>query len=209
MTPAPPADLAPIHTRILDAGTVLHRMHDRHFKGETFNPGKGRPSRFAPLFDSAGVNIPTLYAATSMDAAAYESIFHDVPYNAGIKSVPFDEAKACAYSRIQLRIPLTVATLHEPDLNRWGATRAQLIDTPASDYSDTAKWAVALHAQGPNLNGLQYTSKRCDSDQAFVFFGDRSATAFELLDQRVLGEDDALLSQVRAAGKRAGIVLAM
>ena len=53
----------------------------------SFNPNVGKNwtmdtdgARFNPFPDKSGDNVPTIYAATSYEAAALESVFHAVPH---------------------------------------------------------------------------------------------------------------------------------
>ncbi len=46
------------------------------------------------------------------------------------------------------------------------------MSTPAL-YEQTVLWAVAIHGDIPDADGLVWTSNQCDPDDAYVFFGDR------------------------------------
>jgi hypothetical protein len=87
MTPAPPSPFPGFNTLPLKAGAQLFRFHDQSLEGAAYNPCRGSPTRFAPLTLRTGECLPTLYAATSLEAAAWESLFHDVPHTPGSKVV--------------------------------------------------------------------------------------------------------------------------
>ncbi|TXR47058.1 RES domain-containing protein [Phyllobacterium endophyticum] len=53
--------------------------------------------------------------------------------------------------------------------------RQQLCDTAAADYNSTARWSLVIHQSRPDAQGLIWTSKRCDPQQAVLLFGDRVA----------------------------------
>jgi len=206
----PPVPFPDIHRVRLEADTVLHKIHHRSFAADGFNPGKGRPTRFAPLARADGSHVATAYAAVSLECAAHETIFHEIPYDASFKQVRFRTISDLRYSMVRTTAALTLAGLFEVDLNRWQLTRADLIDTLASEYERTARWALAIHDAHADTQGLVWTSRRCDPDRACVLFGDRiTAGTLAVLSTRSFADDDALLSELAAHGRRAGITLTM
>ncbi|MEA2899192.1 MAG: hypothetical protein QOJ84_4807 [Bradyrhizobium sp.] len=209
MIPPPPAIFLAINRIELPAATDLHRIHNSSFTGNSFNPCLGRPSRFAPLVRSDGTCIPTMYAATGLECAVHETVFHEIQHDAKYKSIGYHEIEELDYSVIRPRRDLVLASLFEPDLNRWGLTRRQLIDTFAADYDATAKWAIALHDRFSDIDGLVWTSRRCDPERAYLLFGDRLPN--HLLDtahRARICETNALLVQIRNFADRANILIA-
>jgi hypothetical protein len=209
MIPGPPASFAAINRIELPSSTDLHRIHNSSFTGSSFNPCKGRPSRFAPLVRPDGTCIPTMYAATNLECAVHETVFHEIQHDAKYKSIGYREIENLDYSIVRPRRDLVLATLFEPDLNRWGLTRRQLIDTFAADYEATVKWAIALHDNFPDLDGLVWTSRRCDPERACLLFGDRLPV--HLIDpvrRARIGETNDLLLQIRGFADRANILIA-
>ncbi len=178
------------------------------FHGHEPNPCKGGLTRFAPIFQPRGACLPTLYAAASFECAVFESVFHDVPYTAAEKFVTLGRVTSRAISWLELGADLTLASLHEPDLNKIGLTRADLIDTPSSAFSDTARWAEAFHRAEPDLAGLVWTSRRCDPGAAYVFFGDRMPSGTLKVTNRIeIAASAHHLDEIRGFGNRAGITL--
>jgi hypothetical protein len=101
---------------------------------------------------------------------------------------------------------LVLAALFAPDLKAWRLQRKDLIDTPKSAYSQTVRWAQAIHRARAEVDGLIWTSRQCDPACCIVLFGDRIAeTDFDVLDRRDVGRDAAVLLELRAYGRRAGI----
>jgi hypothetical protein len=174
MIDTPPSPFPASNSYEIKAGTRFHRVHDQRFGSCSFNPGKGRPSRFAPLFPGSEA-VPTQYLATDYECAVHETIFHDVPIDEPNKTVGVDNIKPLAHSVIELKRDLVLVPLFGPDLARWGVSRTHLIDTTAADYHITAQWALAIHQSRPDAHGLIWTSKRCDPQQAVLLFGDRVA----------------------------------
>lgn len=209
MIPPPPAIFPAINRIKLPAATDLHRIHNSSLTGNSFNPCLGRPSRFAPLVRSDGTCIPTMYAATNLECAVHETVFHEIQHDAQYKSIGYHEIEKLDYSVVHPRRDLVLASLFEPDLNRWGLTRRQLIDTFAADYDATAKWAVALHDSLSDIDGLVWTSRRCDPEKAYLLFGDRVPThLFDTAHRARICETNALLLQIRDFAERANILIA-
>ena len=132
--PPPPCPFPNINVQTVAKGAILHRTHAAGFRPAEFNPCKGQPTRFAPFTDAAGACVPTLYAATSREAAAFESIFHDIEPAAPFKTVRLDVVESRSVSAIAPKRDLRVAGLFAPDLKAWGLSRGELIDTPKSSY---------------------------------------------------------------------------
>lgn len=213
---APSGELDSPNIVTLGAGTLVERVHDRRYGGSGFNPCKGAPTRFAPIRDAEGHCVPSLYAAGTLEAAIYETIFHDVPVQAdpGANSgadpgtVPKTLVQGRAHSRLNVLRDLHLASLRGPDLRRWGIDRNSLIAAAPGLYAETARWACAIHRRFPEVEGLAWTSNRCDPDTAYLFFGDRVAEADFRIDRVRDGRNDAaFLSDVRQAGLKGGIFI--
>jgi hypothetical protein len=149
-----------------------------------------------------------MYAATSLECAVHETVFHEIQHDAKYKSIGYREIEKLDYSVLRPRRDLLLASLFEPDLNRWGLTRRQLIDTFAADYEATAKWAIALHDSFSDIDGLVWTSRRCDPEKAYVLFGDRLPVhLLHTVHQARISETNALLLQIRDFADRANILI--
>lgn len=184
----------------------MHRNHSSGFRPAEFNPCKGQPTRFAPFTDPAGNCVPTLYAATTREAAAFESIFHDIEPGARFKTVRIDTVVERTVSIIAPQRDLLVASLFAPDLKSWGIGRSDIIETPKSSYSRTVHWAAALHRARPDLHGLIWTSRQCDPERCVVLFGDRLSEAdFDIAEQKPVAVHADILMELRGFGRRAGI----
>jgi hypothetical protein len=204
--PAPPSSLS-CNVMVLEAGRTIHRLHDQRFGATTFNPGIGN-TRFAPISSSDGSHIPTIYAGTSFACAVFESVFHDIDPVAPFKSVPMRTISALMYSEIRLVRDLRLARLFEPDLNRWGHSRQNLIDTPPSTYPATRRWSAAIHDCDSTLDGMIWTSRKYDPEQVLLLFGTRVASAdLEVITSTQIASSATWLEEIRALGKRAGIIL--
>ena len=166
----------------------------------------GQPTRFAPIH-VGGRCIPSLYAATGEEAAAFESIFHDIEPSATFRTVRQDTVTNRSVSQIAPRRDLRLASLFAPDLAAWGIARSDLVDTPRSAYPGSAVWAQAIHAAHADVDGLIWTSRRCDPHVCTVLFGDRVSEA----DIDTIGRDEAdqahVLLRLRRYAMRSGITI--
>ena len=206
VVPSPPNASRDPNICVLAGGTVVQRVHAHDFPGDAFNPCEGGPSRFAPIHDKRDEGVPSLYAATSVEAAIYETPFHDIPLQARRKTIPRTKVEDRKHTTLQLRRDLRLANLRTPTLLKWRVPSALVWGSP-KQYRATARWAKAIHDQFQDVQGLIWTSRRCDPHSAMLFFGDRTAEA----DLQVVGvrdgRDSSFLRDVREAGDQAGIVI--
>ncbi|MDJ0357244.1 RES family NAD+ phosphorylase [Paenarthrobacter sp. PH39-S1] len=166
VTPEPPHPFRP-EIEVLSFGTELYRVLSNRRKGNEFNPGHGRGSRFA-FFGTPG-KVPVLYAAATEDAAVSERLLHDVPFSGG-RLLSSDYADKVAV-KLALRRELRLASFLGTGLRTLGIEAKNLTDTGAWRYPDTVQWAAAAHRAG--LDGAVWMSRRCNSERAYVLFGDR------------------------------------
>ncbi|MYE22663.1 MAG: RES domain-containing protein [Gammaproteobacteria bacterium] len=90
---------------------------------------------------------------------------------------------------------------------RLPANRRVCVWGPPTQYAATALWAKATHDQFEDVDGLIWTSRRCDPDAAMLFFGGRTTEAdLQAVSVRD-GADASFLRDVREAGERAGVVI--
>lgn len=203
---APSTSLAPPNITTLRSGAMLHRIHDRNYAANVFNPCQGGATRFAPISDGKGQCVASLYAGNTIDCAIFETVFHDVPANAKLKTIPRRNVQSRAHGALRVLRDLKLATLRNADLKKWSITRAALITSSPKLYSNTAAWAEAIHHQFPNVDGLIWTSNQCDPDNAYLFFGDRvAASDFAIVTARDGRSDPTLMADIRSAGRRSGI----
>lgn len=167
--PPPPDPFDPL-AEILPAGFVFHRVHNIRRAGTDFNPGFGGRTRFAPFGDPV---VPWLYGAETQQAAVAETILHDL--DPGNSFVLPSHYRNNALSQITTTRPLRLAALHGAGGRRLRVLATDVTATDPTKYTATVKWAEAAHKTG--FDGLSYMSKQCNTDRAFVLFGDRVATA--------------------------------
>ena len=207
--PHPPAHLQAPNVVALTAGELLHRIHGRQFDGNGFNPCRGGPTRFAPIRDGRGRCIPSLYAASTVEAAIYETILHDIPLGMARKSVPSGAIAGRRHTTLILRRALHLASLRAPDLVKWRVRRETLIGSLPTQYGRTALWAKAVHDQFGEIDGLVWTSNLCDPDTALLLFGDRVSAADLMVTGMREGSDGSFLRDVREAARRSDILITL
>ena len=156
-------------TYTLETGTHLYRLFTntpgRH--AGTFNPGLGAPTRFAFFGDPA---VPVLHAGESEIAAISETLLHETPVGGGAL-LPGDYVNK-VMGRLVLQRPLRLASFMGTGFRVMGASAEDITRTPASRYAETVRWAEAAHDAG--LEGIAWMSRQCDTEKAYVFFGDRA-----------------------------------
>lgn len=175
-----------LQTTSLKKGTPLVRCHKGGHPANSFNPNTGKHiaipeegARFNPFPGAPAANIPTLYAADLLAAAALESIFHDVEHISS-PTYPRSRLAEWSYSELELTRDLVLFELVNPKLRQLsvpGRTHSieesELIHTPPSEYPHTRTWAQSLHAAIPTLDGLAWRPRLGGTGTSYVFFGDR------------------------------------
>lgn len=71
----------------LTATTVIQRIHLNKYGSSQFNGDDRGNARFSPIYDVNGQIIPTMYAGITNECAMMETIFHDVPFAPGLKTL--------------------------------------------------------------------------------------------------------------------------
>jgi hypothetical protein len=142
----------------------------------------GRGARFNPFPGAPAANIPTIYAADLLEAAALESIFHDVPHVPS-PSYPRLRLGEWSYSELKVTRDLVLLELVNPKLRQFrvpsrveSITESELIHTPPSEYPHTRTWAQSFHTALSKLDGLAWRPRLAGTGTSFVFFGDRFKT---------------------------------
>ena len=205
IVPKPPTAFA-THVTDLPVGAVLWRIHAEKLAGDAFNPGFGS-SRFAPI-GPVRKRVPTAYAADGFEAAVYETIFHDLDPAQSFKTFPLSKLADVRCSVLRVASPLALRSFLAPDLMKLGIARNQLIDTPASEFSDTRRWSAALHRKDAATHGMVWESRAYPSSLAVMFFGDRVPPgALSVVSAVRVDADPSLAARFKALADRSGVAL--
>ena len=172
--PLPPANLSSlVKPMTWAATTTIHRIHPDEYAPEAFNPGPRGNARFSPINDATGGAIATIYGGTTFECAAMETVFHDVPFAPGLKTVAKRKLKQHRHSQLATSTDLKLADLSVKALRKLGITRTDLIESDKYSYPQTRPWAEAIHAQCPDIQGLCWVSRQDDTARAIILFEDR------------------------------------
>jgi RES domain len=170
----PPARIEPFGERVLAAGMQFWRVHDASRAGDVFNPCKGRRGRFSPLYNAEGACIPTLYAGETREAAAFETIFRDLPPLPLLRQVFTKELDGRAMSELRTQRALRLAPMFNQNLAIVGQSRQTMVESHGTAaYEETCAWAEAIHRDLPDVDGLLWTSRQQDEALALLLFGTR------------------------------------
>jgi hypothetical protein len=178
-TAVPPPPALHLSRVTWEKDRVIHRIHDENYPGIAFNPGLRGNARFSPIRDRRdschgdAPPIPTLYGGDTFECAAMETVFHDVPYGAGVKFYDKGKLAGQIYTQLVPAADLVLADLGSKALRKLGVQRRQLIDTEKDQYPVTRQWAEAIQARHPDVQGLCWVSRQDDGARALVLFGDR------------------------------------
>jgi hypothetical protein len=156
-------------------GRTVFRVHRSIYKADQYNDSRKGDARFSPLIDATRNEvIPTLYAGTTFDCALMETVFHDVPYQAGLKTLSkAKHIEGVLCTAISLTDDLCLVDLSSVALHKLGVAPSDLTQTEAAYYPASREWALALYEQNPTAQGLIWTSRRDDRAQVVLLFGDR------------------------------------
>jgi RES domain len=176
----PPAKLSEFGRFVLAKGTTLHRFCALNRPANAFNPCRGEPTRFAPLYvttPAGRVCVPTLYVGETYEAAAFETMFRNLPPKPLRRQVFEIDFAGRGHARLLVNRDLILGPFFHQNLARIGQTRQSMIDTDATCYGQTVLWGAAVHESFAYLDGLVWTSRQHDRDYACVLFGDRATGA--------------------------------
>lgn len=191
----------------VDYGTRLFRNHHRDFGGASFNPCRGGATRFAPLLGSAGACIPTFYAATTFDGAAYETMFRDPPSKYGGYRRQLLEDRGVSVI-VPLRT-LRLVGLFTPELRRLGIPPEEMFQAHDSVYPLCQSLAKMAWRDNPDADGIVWSFVRDSAANAMLLFGDRLAPAdFSVESVRLAETDPTLLDELSETATRCGSFIA-
>lgn len=166
----PPSPFDPV-VETLPAGSTFFRVHEPTLPdgtdndGSAFNPGFGRPTRFAFFGDPV---VPVIYAADSPAGAVHESILHGAEPGMFVAGRDW---RSKVLTALSLTVDARVARFHSDGLRRLGIFGADLTDTDLTHYRETVHWAEAAWSLG--LSGVSYMSRHYNSSMAVCLFEDR------------------------------------
>jgi hypothetical protein len=122
---------------------------------------------------SRGRTVPTLYGSNELIGALSETLFHMIPPKGSSRRVRASRLLAWLSSTLAPRRDLRLVDLRDEALgdHPFGLTRADLIDSPATVYPETAEWASAYFHSTAEPDGLVWNARQDRDKLAFVLFG--------------------------------------
>jgi hypothetical protein len=195
------ARIARLHR--IAADSVLFRNHHAEYPGAAFNPCAGDPTRFAPLRTPSGACIPTLYAATTFDATAYETVFRAPP--GPFAAYPRHKLKHRGVSRIAPKADLTLVPFFTPELAGFDLREEAVFLPSETVYVACRALAELAWRDNPGAHGIVWSSVRDSAAHAILIFGDRlTPEDFTVLDIRMVANDPTLLDEISDTAARSG-----
>jgi hypothetical protein len=219
--PAPPTTgVLTIQTTALAKGRVLFRFHKSHttHPANSFNPNTDKHidmpeegARFNPFPGAPSANVATLYAADTLNAAALESVFHDVEHAPG-PTYPKSRLAEWSYSKLRTKRKLLFLELVNPRLRPIAVpgrtssiTESELVHTPPDEYPNTRTWARYLHDSLVEIDGLAWRPRLGGVGTSYVFFGDRCGAELEVASSAISAANGSGLGKIRVIARNAGI----
>lgn len=137
-------DLRGLRLAHLQAADRLHRVHEQAFAATTFNRSGGGTTRFGPLVGTGHV-----YLAASRTVALLETVFHDVHHQ--VPRIVYEATDLTGWQLTEIRLTAEVGLLdlRDPQLERFGIGRDQLVATTPAHYPCTRHWAQVLADRRP------------------------------------------------------------
>lgn len=166
--PPPAAELEP-DIYLWPRGDEVVRCHNGSYGATEFNPHPKISQRFRP-FTARRRTVPTLYGAESIEGALSETLFHAVPVDGPDRTVGLSKLVAWQISRLTPIRDLRLADLRDESLPKLDLSRAELIESPATSYPQTAKWASAFFHCPQEPDGLVWNSRQAKEELSLVLF---------------------------------------
>jgi hypothetical protein len=158
----------------LVAGTACWRIHSDQLGPVELN--STIPAPFAGgRFDCTDGSYSYLYAGSDSIAAVAETLLRDRPQT-GPYLILRKALQGRTLSKLRLTRSLKVVALHGAGLTAI-RQKADLTASGPDQYDKTRAWAVALRADAPAAAGFEWRPRHDNDRFAYVFFGDRSASA--------------------------------
>lgn len=187
----------------LPMSTELFRVHDERFSGTAFNPCMGKATRFTHLSDEGGNCIPTAYAATTLDGAAYETVFRGTPNK--YQSTPRQMLDDRTVSSLSLVTDLILVPLFTPELRKWEIEAEEFFKSTNTAYVTCRALCFRVWRDNPTAQGIIWSSVQDSGAQAMLLFGDRvEQSALTLISSKNVRTDHTALDALEDAGSRAG-----
>lgn len=166
----PPAEglLRPAHRSVLTAGTVVWRVHSSGRAASALNPTAQPDELAGGRFDSLDGSYAYLYLADCPEGAIAETICRDLPLDpTDARIVPASSVAGRTLTALTVTRTLTTAALHGPHPAAIGQD-LWLTKCEARHYVTTRRWARAIRAADPDLDGFAYRPRHNEDALAWA-----------------------------------------
>lgn len=168
--PDPPRELPPALITTIAAGTSVWRIHGATRGAADLNPTPRPRVRAGGRFDSLDGTYSYLYIGDSPAAAVAETLCRNLPVDQSPRLIPRAQITGRVLSELH-----TTRTVRVVDLTGTGATRINagvwLTKCDPSGYLHTRRWAAAILAANPGIDGVQYRPRHDENTLAWMLTG--------------------------------------
>lgn len=165
--PDPPAVLPAALLTTVPAGTSVWRIHSATRGAADLNPTPRPRVRSGGRFDSLDGSYAYLYIGGSPAAAVAETLCRNLPVDQSPRLIPRAQVIGRVLSELQITRPLRVV-----DLTGTGAARINagvwLTKCDPSGYLHTRRWAAAILAANPGVDGVQYRPRHDENTLSWM-----------------------------------------
>lgn len=194
-------DLSHVSYEYWPVTTPLIRIHASAFRATRFNPCRGDPTRFAPIWVGEDC-VPTLYGADTLRAALAETVLHDLDVADPFASIPEWKLTDRSLSMVLPTRPLKLIQLYRLELGKMGRDHAAHFAFDRGAYTLCQGLAAELYQMHLDADGLIWMSVRDDTRRACLLFEDRAGAALTKMSEEPLARKgpamDTVLTELAA-----------
>lgn len=142
----------------MEEGPRWWRGHHKKYPPTELVPEGVGDTRFAPLPDARHIYMGATRTVALLESALHEAAGPD-------PTIYLSELVDSRMSAVGLTAPVQVADLRDPELDRLGIQRTQLVDTTPRHYECTRRWGEAIRRSGSGGNtveGAVWHSRQAD-----------------------------------------------
>lgn len=179
--PDPPAALPAALLTTVPTGTSVWRIHSAARGPADLNPTPRPRVRAGGRFDSLDGSYSYLYIGDCPAAAVAETLCRNLPVDQSPRLIPRAQVSGRVLSELR-----TTRSLRVVDLTGTGATRINagvwLTKCDPSGYLHTRRWAAAILAANPGVDGVQYRPRHDENTLSWMLAGSPATTAHRAVE---------------------------
>lgn len=168
--PDPPTPLPRASIVTVPADTPVWRIHNSDRGAAELNPTPRPRARVGGRFDSLDGSFAYLYLGDSPAAAVAETLCRNLPVDQSPRLIPRVQIRGRVLSELR-----TTRTVRVVDLTGTGSAQINagvwLTKCDPSGYLHARRWAAAILAANPGIDGLQYRPRHDENNLAWMLAG--------------------------------------